>query len=100
MSASTRHIILISCVLQSLPTSKTRPSASGTSTPSEELPQLDTSQETHAALQPLLEQEALLEAFVEQAVAGRKFEDAKTLRANLEEIRGEIARVVRAQDGL
>ncbi|VDB83082.1 unnamed protein product [Peniophora sp. CBMAI 1063] len=85
--------------LQSLPTLKSRAAASSPSTMSPDLPVLDsdTSQEAHAALQPLLEQEALLEAFVEQAVAGRKFEDAKTLRANLEEIRGEIARVVRAQ---
>lgn len=45
-------------------------------------------------LQPLLEQEALLETFVEQATASRKFEDAKTLKVNLREIRGEIEKVL------
>lgn len=45
-------------------------------------------------LQPLLEQEALLETFVEQATASRKFEDAKTLKTNLREIRGEIEKVL------
>ena len=48
-------------------------------------------------LQPLLEQEALLESFVEEARAQRKFEDARTLKANLGEIRGEIERI--AQSG-
>lgn len=48
-------------------------------------------------LQPLLEQEALLESFVEEARAQRKFEDARTLKANLGEIRGEIERI--AQEG-
>lgn len=47
------------------------------------------------ALQPLLEQEALLESFVTEAKAHRKFEDAKTLKANLEEIRAEINNMVR-----
>jgi len=44
-------------------------------------------------LQPLLEQEALLESFVEEAQSRRKFEDAKTLKANLVEIRAEIDRI-------
>lgn len=57
------------------------------------------SQMAHA-LQPLLEQEALLESFVEEAKAQRKFEDAKTLRINLAEIRAEIERmVVNAEEG-
>lgn len=47
-------------------------------------------------LQPLLEQEALLESFVEEANSQRKFEDAKTLKANLREIRAEIDRVLLA----
>lgn len=51
-------------------------------------------------LQPLLEQEALIESFVEEAKAQRKFEDAKTLKANLAEIRGEIERVVREGEGV
>ena len=44
-------------------------------------------------LQPLLEQEALLETFVEEAETRRKFEDVKTLKSNLGEIRREIQRV-------
>ncbi|KAF8628449.1 hypothetical protein AX15_003964 [Amanita polypyramis BW_CC] len=44
-------------------------------------------------LQPLLEQEALLETFVEEAEARRKFEDLKTLKSNLDEIRAEIQRI-------
>jgi rabenosyn-5 len=44
-------------------------------------------------LQPLLEQEALLETFIEEAETRRKFEDVKTLKSNLDEIRREIQRV-------
>lgn len=47
-------------------------------------------------LQPLLEQEALLESFVQEANAQRKYEDAKSLRENLKEIRAEIDRVLKA----
>lgn len=50
------------------------------------------------ALQPLLEQEALLESFVEEAKAHRKLEDAKTLKANLAEIRAEIDRILANAD--
>ena len=46
------------------------------------------------ALQPLLEQEVLLETFVQEATAKRKFEDAQMLGGNLKEIRGEIDRIV------
>jgi 2',3'-cyclic-nucleotide 2'-phosphodiesterase (5'-nucleotidase family) len=42
----------------------------------------------------LLEQEALLESFVEEAKAHRKFEDAKTLKSNLNEIQAEIDKIV------
>jgi len=45
-------------------------------------------------LQPLIEQEALLESFVEEAQMQRKFEDVKTLKVNLAEIRLEIERLV------
>ncbi|KAF8969944.1 FYVE zinc finger-domain-containing protein [Flammula alnicola] len=45
-------------------------------------------------LQPLLEQESLLESFVEEAQAQRKFEDVKTLKVNLAEIRQEIERIL------
>ena len=52
-------------------------------------------------VQPLLEQEALLESFVEEANARRKFEDVQTLKANLVEIREEIDRIiVNAQSGM
>ena len=46
------------------------------------------------ALQPLLEQETLLESFVEEAQAQRKFEDVKTLKMNLAEIRQEIEKIL------
>ncbi|KAF9532299.1 hypothetical protein CPB83DRAFT_847611 [Crepidotus variabilis] len=49
-------------------------------------------------LQPLLEQEAILENFVEEAQAQRKFEDVKTLKINLKEIRKEIERRVDDSD--
>ncbi|KIL69639.1 hypothetical protein M378DRAFT_68590 [Amanita muscaria Koide BX008] len=44
-------------------------------------------------LQALLEQEALLETFIQEAEARRKFEDIKTLKSNLDEIRGEIVKI-------
>ncbi|THV07943.1 hypothetical protein K435DRAFT_959408 [Dendrothele bispora CBS 962.96] len=59
---------------------------------------LDPTSELSKNLQPLLEQELLLESFVEEATAHRKFEDAKTLRANLGEIRMEIDKIVREAD--
>ena len=55
---------------------------------------IDPDSELAQTLQPLLEQEALLESFIEEAKARRKFEDAKTLQANLDEIRAEIERIV------
>ncbi|KAF9049250.1 hypothetical protein BDZ89DRAFT_941093 [Hymenopellis radicata] len=61
---------------------------------------IDPDSDMAMALQPLLEQEALLESFVEEARAHRKFEDAKTLQLNLSEIRGEIERILaNADDG-
>jgi len=84
--------------LQSLPTPKrTRTSDSANL---EDGPTIDPDSETAHALQPLLEQEALLESFVEEAKARRKFEDAKTLKANLSEIRAEINRIADAGVGL
>jgi rabenosyn-5 len=50
-------------------------------------------------LQPLLEQEALLESFVEEAQAQRKFEDVKTLKVNLGEIRAEIEKILANTQG-
>ncbi|KAF5373177.1 hypothetical protein D9758_001633 [Tetrapyrgos nigripes] len=59
---------------------------------------LDPPSELSMKLQPLLEQELLLESFVEEATAHRKFEDAKTLRRNLGEIRAEIEKIVRESE--
>ncbi|KAH9934700.1 FYVE zinc finger-domain-containing protein [Fomitopsis serialis] len=81
--------------LQTLPKAtngiKSSPSTSST-TPEES--RIDPDSELARSLQPLLEQEALLESFVEEAKAHRKFEDAKTLKTNLQEIRAEINRIV------
>lgn len=57
---------------------------------------VDPTSEVAVILQPLLEQEALLESFVEEAKTRRKFEDAKTLKDNLKEIRAEIERTLRS----
>ncbi|KAH9981221.1 FYVE zinc finger-domain-containing protein [Lactifluus volemus] len=57
-------------------------------------PVIDLDSKLAHALQPLLEQEALLESFVEEAKAHRKFEDARTLKSNLHEIRAEIDKLV------
>ena len=59
-----------------------------------DVPAIDPDSKFAHALQPLLEQEALLESFVEEAKAHRKFEDAKTLKSNLHEIRAEINKIV------
>ncbi|KAI9446380.1 FYVE zinc finger-domain-containing protein [Lactarius indigo] len=83
--------------LQSLP----RPSKS-TSSPTTPVdgPVIDPHSEIARVIQPLLEQEALLESFIEEAKAHRKFEDAKTLKNNLHEIRAEIDKLVAgAQEG-
>jgi rabenosyn-5 len=42
----------------------------------------------------------LLESFVEEANAQRKFEDAKTLKVNLKEIRVEIERLLNGREGV
>ncbi|KAJ7074293.1 FYVE zinc finger-domain-containing protein [Mycena amicta] len=85
--------------LQSLPTPKRANTAATAVVLEEDEDLIDPSSATALALQPLLEQEALLEAYVEEAKAQRKFEDAKTLRVNLGEIRGEIERLL-ATEGL
>ncbi len=59
---------------------------------------IDPDSELAQTLQPLLEQEALLESFIEEAKQHRKFEDAKTLKGNLGEIRAEIDRIVIAAE--
>ncbi|KAI9510836.1 FYVE zinc finger-domain-containing protein, partial [Russula earlei] len=77
--------------LQSLP----RPSKSTSQQASSaDVPVIDPDSQLAHALQPLLEQEALLESFIEEAKAHRKFEDAKTLKTNLHEIQAEISKVV------
>jgi rabenosyn-5 len=63
-----------------------------------DIPGVDPDSEVALALQPLLEQEALLESFVEEATAQRKFEDVKTLKVNLGEIRSEINRILKGVD--
>ncbi|KAI0065423.1 hypothetical protein BV25DRAFT_1821825 [Artomyces pyxidatus] len=79
--------------LQSLPKpQKASSSPSPVQTPG--APDIDPDSEVAHALQPLLEQEALLESFVEEANAHRKFEDAKTLKGNLQEIRAEIDKIL------
>ncbi|KAH7908589.1 FYVE zinc finger-domain-containing protein [Hygrophoropsis aurantiaca] len=82
--------------LQSLPKPKKHNKSSSSSSPSPSAgpAQIDPDSALAHALQPLLEQEALLESFVEEAMTRRKFEDAKTLKTNLGEIRGEIERVM------
>ncbi|KAG8899182.1 carboxypeptidase Y-deficient [Tulasnella sp. 403] len=58
-------------------------------------PYIDADAALAHSLQPLLEQEALLESYVVEATQARKFEDAKTLQTNLNEIRAEIERIAR-----
>ncbi|KAH8106780.1 FYVE-domain-containing protein [Cristinia sonorae] len=88
--------------LQAIPKPK-KSTGSGKPSPSSTTPEpggqlVDPNSEIAHALQPLLEQEALLESFVEEAKAHRKFEDAKTLKDNLREIRAEIDRMLANAD--
>ncbi|KAL5532683.1 PEP7 [Sanghuangporus sanghuang] len=89
--------------LQSLPKLKKRSSTNvnGDALVSDSAPSqvIDPDSELARVLQPLLEQEALLESFVEEATTHRKFEDARTLKANLAEIRAEIDRIVIQAEG-
>ncbi|KAI0673024.1 FYVE zinc finger-domain-containing protein [Trametes maxima] len=81
--------------LQSLP--KPKKAGVPTSSPSPAPPEdqiIDPDSEVARVLQPLLEQEALLETFVEEAKTHRKFEDVKTLKRNLHEIQAEIERIL------
>ena len=79
---------------QSLPKPKKAGSSSSPSPAPPEDQIIDPDSEVARVLQPLLEQEALLETFVEEAKAHRKFEDLKTLKSNLREIRAEIERIL------
>ncbi|PVF98902.1 FYVE-domain-containing protein [Serendipita vermifera] len=89
--------------LQSLPKPRKQTHAKNTSVTTLSLPSnlvdiTDSDAALAHTLQPLLEQEALLESFIEEANAQRKFEDAKTLKANLREIRVEIDRLLNGRD--
>lgn len=83
---------------QSLPKPKkaagSSPNASSASPAPPEDQIINPDSEVARVLQPLLEQEALLETFVEEAKAHRKFEDVKALKNNLREIRAEIERIL------
>ncbi|KAF8557125.1 hypothetical protein OG21DRAFT_1601875 [Imleria badia] len=65
-------------------------------------PLVDPDSELAHALQPLLEQEALLESFVGETMAHRKLEDGTMLKANLKETRTEIESMLRnyARNGI
>ena len=80
--------------IQSLPTPKTSKPHNGTNGTDLSAITIDPDSALAHALQPLLEQETLLEAFIDEAQAQRKFEDVKTLRVNLAEIRQEIERIL------
>lgn len=101
-TSATKFLFTNILSLQALP----KPKMSSTSTsPQEDAdadaagPVIDPDSQVARVLQPLLEQEALLESFVEEAKAHRKFEDAQTLKANLAEIRAEIDRILTNADG-
>ncbi|KAF8636575.1 hypothetical protein AX17_003386 [Amanita inopinata Kibby_2008] len=79
--------------LKSLSTTALPTDVPQTSLPTETVTQRTLDLELAQQLQPLLEQEALLETFIEEAEIHRKFEDVKSLRTNLEEIRVEIQRI-------
>ncbi|KAI1794555.1 FYVE-domain-containing protein [Ganoderma leucocontextum] len=83
--------------LQSLPKPNGKKTGGSSPSPSPGPPEdqiIDPDSEVARILQPLLEQEALLETFVEEAKAHRKFEDVRTLKSNLREIRAEIERII------
>ncbi|KAA1471076.1 hypothetical protein DENSPDRAFT_818943 [Dentipellis sp. KUC8613] len=77
--------------LQSLPKPK---KATASPVPRQEAQAVDPDSEVAHALQPLLEQEALLESFINEAKAHRKFEDVKTLKSSLRDIQVEIDRIM------
>ena len=83
--------------MKSIPTPRSKTLPKAKTNGAEPLPS-DLDAELAHTLQPLLEQESLLEVFVEEAQAQRKFEDVKTLKTNLKEIRQEIERLVAASD--
>ncbi|PPR08087.1 hypothetical protein CVT24_010548 [Panaeolus cyanescens] len=83
--------------LQSLPTSglssrSAKPAGSDYDARDSDVPNMDAV--LMQTLQPLLEQEALLENFIEEAKNQRKFEDVRSLKQNLAEIRREIEKIM------
>ena len=87
---------------QAIPKPTKKASPNSTPSPAEPAgaaPLVDPDSELARVLQPLLEQEALLESFVEEAKAHRKFEDVQSLKANLGEIRAEIDRMLANSGG-
>jgi len=56
-------------------------------------PPADPNADLASKLQPLLEQEAVLESFIDEARARRKFDDVQSLTVSLKEIRAEIGRL-------
>ena len=91
------HLVLSMFHVKALPSPEESRSESSKKQPpgtnGDAAPKTDADTELALALQPLLEQEALLETFVEEAMAQRKFEDVKTLKGNLAEIRAEIEKM-------
>ncbi|KAF8710908.1 Rabenosyn Rab binding domain, partial [Rhizoctonia solani] len=95
MAVSTRANVFLQkhmFPLQTLPKMKQLAKAATESELAEPDPVLD---DPGHAIQPLLEQEAVLEQMLAEAQAARKIEDAQTLKANLTEIRNEIRRFMR-----
>ncbi|KZT28470.1 hypothetical protein NEOLEDRAFT_1175787 [Neolentinus lepideus HHB14362 ss-1] len=92
-----RHMLPLQSI--SRPATKSNSSASTPVSETAPTPVIDPDSELAKQLQPLLEQEALLETYVEEATTHRKFEDAKTLKMNLREIRAEIQRMVVSAEG-
>ncbi|KAH6918704.1 FYVE zinc finger-domain-containing protein [Coprinopsis sp. MPI-PUGE-AT-0042] len=82
--------------LQSLPRPAATPTASTNGKEQADPLDIDPDSELARTLQPLLEQEALLDSFIEEAKAQRKFEDVKTLKMNQNEIRREIEHLFQA----
>jgi len=80
------------------PTHQSSKSGSQSQVVENEKTAMDEDATTAHTLQPLLEQEALLESFIQEAKAQRKFEDVKSLKINLAEIRGEIDNMVAASN--
>lgn len=81
------HIPIITVPVQTL----AKPAATSSVEPgSQEAVGTDFHSELAHTLQPLLEQEAMLENYLAEANNLRKFEDARSLQTSLDELRVEI----------